>query len=331
MSLFAFEFGAPVRTIASILVMAVLAACVIAAPVQAVSLWQPADFSGTEQKLTGTVTSEGTLSIGPEGGFIPDLGLGVDIYAPGPHSEPLVQSPPSPLPIDANPVGVDSDEDGLPTGGPLIHLNSSSWFPEELAGFHIDFLNGNEIPLDHAEILFPIILGAPTSPPGVPGVFGADLDGTVTSWTFWQTGPTVFTDPGASHSEFFIPGVHVLRVDAVGALAGGLIEVPFYENRRFTNSTGLAGTIWSEHVDSQLATTLMGELSLAFPFDGELDIARLDSSGSGVALLVGTATISASYTLTTTVVPEPSSIVLFGIGVVGLCSALRRRNIRAVP
>lgn len=311
--------------------LALLAICLIVTPVQAVSLWETADFSGTDQKWTGAVDSGGALEVGPEGGLIPAAinPFGIDIFIVGPQLKPLIQSAPSPHPFAFNPVSLDSDASGLPTGGPMIHFDGDTWFPEDISSFHLDLLNGGVIPIEHDPVLADIILGFPTAPPGSPALLDTDLDLYVVGWTFWQTGPAVFTDPGAAHSEYFIPGIHRLVLDSHIVTFGGAVDIPILEGEVVDVPLGLSGTMWSEHGPGMgLQTTLMGDIGAFLPFDAALDIAGI--GGTGTVTLTGGATVGGPYMLTTTVVPEPSSVILFGLGIVGVFVAIWRRRKRVV-
>ncbi len=282
-------------------------ALAVAAPARAVSV--PIDFTGTEQNFDATIDLTGNL-------FADGSGAVVNTKA---KVEPFKFTAPfdHPLALYGGAVTLSSDPKTDPLGTAFDFSGVNQLV--DMADLDVDFLNGQT-----SDFALDTIFITTNSTVSLLKSISIDVSGTLTGLRFDQTGAaTVLGGPGSG--TFSVDGELSANIDNLLAVVFGLLQVPV-GTQSITLPGSLTGT-WT--------TTPLGGPNTKIALDGVIDlnvpislITNLTTAITDVLSLTISSTIDLQASLTVSVayhledivsIPEPSSIVLLGIG---LCAAL---------
>ena len=289
-------------------------ALLLSSPAKAVIV--PINFTGTEQNFNATATLTGNVHADGSGATKNIF----NAISPFKFTAPLDH----PLKLDPTPVLVASDPKTDPLGT-TFDLSTLSLF--DMQNTNLDLLNGKSVP-----IAIDTITITTNSSVSLLKALTVDISGNLSKLSFTQTGaPTILG--GGGSGTFSIPGDIGLSLTGANAALAGLINVAIPDiSGNF--SQAITGTWTLTGPANNLKIALDGAYTISAP----LSVQTVLAMSTGIPLLLPGLTVSSTLDLVASlnlalsyhleqsglVVPEPGSVVLFGLGLLCFAPFLRR-------
>jgi hypothetical protein len=281
-------------------------------------------FDGTEQDFAGSLTASGTLT---------SQGVGLlfgspFVLSPNPQTDPVGLNPDT-ISISSDPMSLTADQSGTPETT-VIGIDTAS-FPgdvTDISDLNIDLLNGvtQTFALDtlNLELLIFNVL---------PGNLDIDVSGRLKQLLFYQDPGAAVTvgDSTAGGATYAISGIARAVIDATVAVLGKSLIVISLVDQTLDTPLVLTGTVTSSVVNTtDVAASFDGSALIGAPLTLSTTLATaLGSVGfTGTIDLASSINVGVSYHLECLcegIIPEPSTIVLLGLGIVGCIPVIRRR------
>ncbi len=289
-------------------------ALLMSSPARAVIV--PINFTGAVQDFSATASLSGNA-------YANGSGATKNIFN---QISPFVFTAPlnHPLALDPTPVLVSSDPKTSPLGT-TFDLTTSNLL--DMQNTDLDLLNGKSVSIAIATITI-----TTNSTVGLLKSMTVDISGDLSNLTFTQTGAPAIAGGGGS-GTFSLPGDITVSLTNAKAILAGLINIPIPDiSGSFSQSLDGAWTL------SGPANNLKVALDGAYSINAPLSVVTALAMSTGIPILLPGITVSATVDLAASlslalfyhleqsgiIVPEPGSIVLFGLGLLCFAPFLRR-------
>jgi hypothetical protein len=261
------------------------------------------------------------------------------VLTPNPQVDVIQLEDGLPVMISSDPITANDggDPDAMPDPIPPalipteLTFDDVTWDLLNVSNLHLDLLNGvtPEFSIDPL-FLELIISGA------FPGSLDITLDAKVLSLGFWQDADSTITvNPDGT---FEIPGKIMGTFDGTAEALSGAVEVATFEAEAFESDIVLVGTVTATAQggpDPQdVLVSFDGDIDLNIPLDIPDEVIAFGDNNvgaTGTINLFSSVNLAVSYHLETmledvhVVIPEPSSVVLLGLGLIALIPVARRK------